>query len=226
VSPTPAISCSSVSTTPAINPCHGFSVIAGVVIPVTNLLPVLLSLVNNYRWGLWSVAESIDPWLGNKENPRIGLSYWHARLHCWRDGRTTLCRRWLYPPVSDLWIWLLGLWSVYGCASSWQFQWHYRRPCLTLAARDMAILVWSSFGNPQGPLMIRVYEVSMDAPFHGSSSNIISHHVRPRRRPCSCHVVCSFVEWTDLCIHKSLSLVSPLTPAVTFFPSVIDNNQK
>ncbi len=31
VSTTPAISCSAVSMTPAINPCHGFSVIASVV---------------------------------------------------------------------------------------------------------------------------------------------------------------------------------------------------
>jgi hypothetical protein len=60
-----------VSTTPAINPCHGFSVIPGVVdtgdkcitgvndtgdqlSPVTtkpaiNLLPVTMTLVNNYR---------------------------------------------------------------------------------------------------------------------------------------------------------------------------------
>ena len=29
VSPTPVINCSAVSLTPAINPCHGFSVIAG-----------------------------------------------------------------------------------------------------------------------------------------------------------------------------------------------------
>jgi hypothetical protein len=42
---TPVISCSPVSKTPAINPCHGFSVIAGVVDPVTNFSP--LPIVND-----------------------------------------------------------------------------------------------------------------------------------------------------------------------------------
>ncbi len=51
VSMTPAISCSRVSTTPAINPCHEFSVIAGdndtgeqlspvTTTPAINILPV------------------------------------------------------------------------------------------------------------------------------------------------------------------------------------------
>jgi hypothetical protein len=55
---TPAISCSLVSTTPAINPCHGFSVIAGVIdtgsnfltgVSVTSeqLLPVTTTPMNN-----------------------------------------------------------------------------------------------------------------------------------------------------------------------------------
>jgi hypothetical protein len=72
VSTTSAISCSPVSTTLAINPCHGFSVIAGVVdtgnkfnagvintdeqlspvtrTPMINVLPVTTTLVNYYCW--------------------------------------------------------------------------------------------------------------------------------------------------------------------------------
>ncbi len=50
------------------------------------------------------VVEFIDPWLGDKVNPGLGLSYRHARLHGWRAGRSTLCRSWLYPPVRVLWI--------------------------------------------------------------------------------------------------------------------------
>ncbi len=45
-----------------------------------------------------TVAESIDPWLGDKVNLGTGLSYPHARLHGWRTGTTTLCRSWHYPP--------------------------------------------------------------------------------------------------------------------------------
>ncbi len=37
-----------------------------------------------------SVAEFIDPWLGNKVNNVIGLSYRHARLHGWPSGTTTV----------------------------------------------------------------------------------------------------------------------------------------
>ncbi len=66
---TPAKSCSAVSTTPAISPCHGFSVIAGVVdtrdkfivdigdqlsavtmIPAINLSPVTRTRTP-WRWG-------------------------------------------------------------------------------------------------------------------------------------------------------------------------------
>ncbi len=47
------------------------------------------------------VAEFIDPWLGDKVNSGIGLSYRHARLQGWRAVTTTLCLSWLYPPVRD-----------------------------------------------------------------------------------------------------------------------------
>jgi hypothetical protein len=71
VSMTPAKNLSPVLTTPAINPCHGFSVIAGVIdtgekfitgvvatgdqvspvitTPAINLSPVTTTPVNNYR---------------------------------------------------------------------------------------------------------------------------------------------------------------------------------
>ncbi len=49
----------------------------------------------------------MEPWLGDKVNSGIGLSYQHARLLGWRTGTTTLCRSWLYSPVSDLGIRLL-----------------------------------------------------------------------------------------------------------------------
>jgi hypothetical protein len=32
-----------------------------------------------------------------------------------------------------------GVWGVYGCAFSWQFQWHYWRPRPTPAASDIAV---------------------------------------------------------------------------------------
>ncbi len=51
-----------------------------------------------------SVAEFINPWLGDKVNSGIGLSYRYDRLHSWRACTTTLCRSWLYLPVRDLWI--------------------------------------------------------------------------------------------------------------------------
>jgi len=43
----------------------------------------------------------------DKVNFGIGLSYRRARQHGWRASTATLCRSWLYPPVRDLWIWLL-----------------------------------------------------------------------------------------------------------------------
>ncbi len=53
-------------------------------------------------------AEFIDPWLGDKVNSGIGLSYQHSRLHGWRAGTTTL-----YPPVKDLWIRQLDAFLLY-----------------------------------------------------------------------------------------------------------------
>ncbi len=50
------------------------------------------------------VAEFIDPWLGDKVNSGMGLSYRHSKLHGWWAGTRNLCRSWLYSPVTDLWI--------------------------------------------------------------------------------------------------------------------------
>jgi hypothetical protein len=60
------------------------------------------NLTSRMSWN--PVAEFINPWLGDKVNFGIGLSYRHARLHGWRAGTTTLFRSWLYPPVRDLWL--------------------------------------------------------------------------------------------------------------------------
>jgi len=49
-----------------------------------------------------SKAEFIDPWLVDKVNSGISLSYRPASHVTWRAGTTTLCRIWLYPPVRDL----------------------------------------------------------------------------------------------------------------------------
>ncbi len=51
------------------------------------------------------VAGFIDPWLWDKVNSGIGLSYRHARLHGWRAGTTSLCRSWLE-------IYEFGYWSA------------------------------------------------------------------------------------------------------------------
>ncbi len=48
------------------------------------------------------VAKFIDPWLGDKVNSGIGLSYRSASHVAWRTGSTALCRSWLYTPVRDL----------------------------------------------------------------------------------------------------------------------------
>ncbi len=40
----------------------------------------------------------IDPWLWDKVNSGIGLSYRPASHEAWRTGTTTLCRSWLYLP--------------------------------------------------------------------------------------------------------------------------------
>ncbi len=48
------------------------------------------------------VAEFIDPWLEDKSTP--GSVVVPARQATWLAGTTTICRRWLYPPVRDLWI--------------------------------------------------------------------------------------------------------------------------
>jgi len=54
--------------------------------------------------GLNSVAEFIDPWLGDKVNSDNGLSYRPAVHAAWRAGMTILCRSWLHPQARDLWI--------------------------------------------------------------------------------------------------------------------------
>ncbi len=43
-----------------------------------------------------------------------------------------------------------SIWGVYECVFSWRFQWHYRLPCPTSVAGDIAVLVWSSYGGLMG----------------------------------------------------------------------------
>ncbi len=60
-----------------------------------------------------TVAESIEPTLGDKVNSDIGLSYRPASP-CSLAGRydNPICQSWLYLPSQDLWIWLLvGRWA-------------------------------------------------------------------------------------------------------------------
>ncbi len=41
-------------------------------------------------------------------------------------------------------------WGVYGCPSSWRFQWHYQQPSTTSVAADIVVLVFTSFGGIRG----------------------------------------------------------------------------
>jgi len=54
-----------------------------------------------------SVAGFKDPWLGDKVNSGIGLSYRPASHVAWRAYTTILRRSWLYHPSQGLWIRLL-----------------------------------------------------------------------------------------------------------------------
>jgi hypothetical protein len=121
VSTTPAISCSPVPTTPGtnlINPCYGFSVIAGVVdtgdkfIACTttlaiNLLPVTTMLV------IRVCGVSMEASFHGSSNETIG-------------GRVRLRQ----PEISLFWFAVVlavsgasnqGVLSVYGCVFSWWF---------------------------------------------------------------------------------------------------------
>ncbi len=134
------------STAPAINSCHGFSVIASVVdtgdkfiigdndtgeqlSSVTKTPAICLFLVTmtpvNRVWGcLWmSLFMAVRIQLSAAVSDLDGLRY----------------RRFWFEVV--LAASNQGVWGVYGCAFSWRFQWHYWRLCLILAAGDNAVLV-------------------------------------------------------------------------------------
>jgi hypothetical protein len=66
----------------------------------------------------------------------------------------------------------------------------------------------------------------MDPAFHGGSNDTIGGRVRLQRPDLS-----RFAESTDLCRQYSLSSVKnlsavSLTPAITFFPGVVDTGQE
>jgi hypothetical protein len=49
-----------------------------------------------------TVAEFIDPWLGDKVKSGIGLSCWPASHVAWRAGTTTPCQSWTLSPQSGI----------------------------------------------------------------------------------------------------------------------------
>ncbi len=127
---------------------------------------------------------------------------------------------------------LWGLWSgcgrcLCGCAFSWQFQLHYRRPYLTSVAGDIAVLVLTSFGGLRG--IWSGCGMSLWFQWHHrrvsrtpAAEDIV---VFSRRRPCSCHAVRYFAERTELCRYNRLSPV-PTNTVITFFLVFIDSGQK
>ncbi len=78
---------------------HCFSLIGSYILcpslhSSTSIFFLYCPVRNRIRFGPQTdkkpVAEFIDPWLWDKVNSGIGLSYRHARLHGWRAGTTTM----------------------------------------------------------------------------------------------------------------------------------------
>jgi hypothetical protein len=82
MSTTPAVNSSLVSTTPAINPCHGFSVIAGVLIPAINLSPLTMTPVNNIACDKNTGVKFIA---SDNSTGELGVWRVYGRIFLWRS---------------------------------------------------------------------------------------------------------------------------------------------
>jgi hypothetical protein len=101
VSKTRAISCSSVSTTPGINPCHGISVITGDNNTGEQLSPATTSLAIN----LLPVTRTRTPWRWGAAKDRRKLKgtngryLWPSTLDTAADGVIETAEK-LHPPYT------------------------------------------------------------------------------------------------------------------------------
>jgi hypothetical protein len=80
------------------------------------------------------------------------------------------------------------VWGVYGCNFSWWFQWHRRRPCLTLTARDITNILLSLAPPHLHGVLVFVTTINLLPVW--LSPSIIVHRCRCHRQWIYCRWRC------------------------------------